>query len=180
MNALRSPVYPELINIVEGHEVTFSEYRFDSADIRSRFSSYAFTNQRPITRSMLVWWAFRDSEQGLLDPDTVLEVEHIYARKRNEFEPLKNRANLEALGNKAMLKKSVNIRAADFRFEDKRKYYLGFRGGRGQDKVGTRIRELAEMAHTREDFTEADIETRTTKIIDSFVGYLSEVGLLTD
>lgn len=180
VNALRSPVYPELINIVEGHEVTFSEYRFDSADIRSRFSSYAFTNQRPITRSMLVWWAFRNPEQGLLDPDTVLEVEHIYARKRNEFEPLKNRANLEALGNKAMLEKSVNIRAADFRFEDKRKYYLGFRDGRGQDKVGTRIRELAEMARTREDFTEADIEVRTTKIIDSFVSYLGEVGLLTD
>ena len=110
----------------------------------------------------------------------MLEVEHIYARKRNEFEPLKNRANLEALGNKAMLEKGVNIRAADFRFEDKRKYYLGFKDGRGQDKAGTRIRELAEMARTCEDFTEADIEARTTKIIDSFVSYLGEVGLLTD
>lgn len=178
VNALRSPVYPELINIVEGREVTFSEYRFDSADIRSRFLSYAFTNQRPITRSMLVWWAFRDPEQGLFDPDTVLEVEHIYARKRNEFEPLKNRANLEALGNKAMLEKSVNIRAADFRFEDKRKYYLGFRDGRGQEKAGTKVHELAEMARTRDDFTEADIEARTKEIIDSFVDYLGEVGLL--
>lgn len=180
VNALRSPVYPELINIVEGREVTFSDYRFDSADIRSRFLSYAFTNQRPITRSMLVWWAFCDSEQELFDSDTVLEVEHIYARKRNDFEPLRNRANLEALGNKAMLEKSVNIRAADFRFEDKRKYYLGFRDGRGQTKVGTKIHELSEMARTRSDFTEADIEARTEKIIDSFVDYLGEVGLLAD
>lgn len=180
VNALRSPVYPELINIVEGREVTFSEYRFDSEDIRSRFSSYAFTNQRPITRSMLVWWAFRDPGQGLIDPDTVLEVEHIYARKRNEFEPLKSRANLEALGNKAMLEKGVNIRAADYRFEDKRKYYLGFRDGRGQEKAGTRIHELADMARTYDDFTEADIEARTERIIGSFVDYLGEVGLLAD
>ena len=180
VNALRSPVYPELINIVEGREVTFSEYRFDSEDIRSRFSSYAFTNQRPITRSMLVWWAFRDPGQGLIDPDTVLEVEHIYARKRNEFEPLRNRANLEALGNKAMLEKGVNIRAADYRFEDKRKYYLGFRDGRGQEKAGTRIHELVDMARTYDDFTEADIEARTERIIGSFVDYLGEVGLLAD
>lgn len=180
VNALRSPVYPELINIVEEREVTFSEYRFDSEDIRSRFSSYAFTNQRPITRSMLVWWAFRDPGQGLIDPDTVLEVEHIYARKRNEFEPLRNRANLEALGNKAMLEKGVNIRAADYRFEDKRKYYLGFRDGRGQEKAGTRIHELVDMARTYDDFTEADIEARTERIIGSFVDYLGEVGLLAD
>lgn len=180
VNALRSPVYPELINIVEHREVTFSEYRFGSADIRSRFASYAFTNQRPITRSMLVWWAFKDQEQLLIDPDTRLEVEHIYARKRNDFEPLRNQANLEALGNKAMLEKSVNIRAADFRFEDKRKYYLGFKDGRGQERAGTKIRELAEMARTREDFTEADIKARTTEIIDQFVNYLGEVGLLSD
>lgn len=180
VNALRSPVYPELINIVEHREVTFSEYRFGSADIRSRFASYAFTNQRPITRSMLVWWAFKDQEQLLIDPDTRLEVEHIYARKRNDFEPLRNQANLEALGNKAMLEKSVNIRAADFRFEDKRKYYLGFKDGRGQERAGTKIRELAEMARTREDFNEADIKVRTTEIIDQFVNYLGEVGLLSD
>ena len=180
VNALRSPVYPELINIVEGREVTFSDYRFDSADIRSRFLSYAFTNQRPITRSILVWWAFRDPEQELFDSDTVLEVEHIYARRRNEFEPLRNRANLEALGNKAMLEKSVNIRAADFRFEDKRKYYLGFKDGRGQEKAGTKIHELAEMARASDDFTETDIETRTVKIIGSFVDYLGEVDLLRD
>lgn len=178
VNALRSPVYPEMINIVKGQDVTFSEYRFSSEDIRSRFVAYVFSNQRPITRSMLVWWAFRNPDQPLIDPDTVLEVEHIYARKRNEFEPLENKGNLEALGNKAMLEKGVNIRAADYRFEDKKKYYLGFTGGRGQSRPGTKIWELAEMARTNDDFTEKDIEKRTALIIDSFVDYLGEVGLL--
>ena len=180
VNALRSPVYPELINIVNGREVTFSEYRFGSGDIRSRLLSYTFTNQRPITRSMLVWRAFSDPDQPLVNPDTVFEVEHIYARRRNEVFPLKRRENLEALGNKAMLEKSVNISASDFRFEDKKKYYLGYRNDKGQLRRGTEIRELAEMARSREDFTEADIEARTTEIINSFVDYLGEVGLLTD
>lgn len=178
VNALRSPVYPELINIVDGREVAFSEYRFRAADIRARLASYTFTNQRPITRSMLVWRAFSNPEQELVDPDTVFEVEHIYARKRNEVAPLLRRENLEALGNKAMLEKSINIRAADFRFEDKKKYYLGYRNDKGKMRPGTKIRELTELARTRDDFTEADIEARTAEIIDSFVGYLGEVGLL--
>lgn len=178
VNALRSPVYPELINIVNGKEVTFSEYRFDSAGIKARFSSYVFTNQRPITRSMLVWWAFENPAQPLLDTDTVLEVEHIYARRRNQDEPLVNRSNLEALGNKSMLEKNVNIRAADYRFEDKRRYYLGFKTEKGQIRPGTKICELIELANTRDDFTEQDIEARTTNIIDSFVRFLEEVSLL--
>ena len=178
VNALRSPVYPEMINIVEGREVTFSDYCFNAEDIRSRFSAYAFTNQRPITRSMLVWWAFHNLKQALIDPDSVLEVEHIYARKRNEFEPLTKRSNLEALGNKAMLEKSVNIRAADYRFEDKKKYYLGYKDDRGQERAGTKIQELIDFANNREDFTETDIEYRTNEIINSFIDYLGEVELL--
>lgn len=178
VNALRSPVYPELINIVNGEKVTFSEYRFDSADIRSRFNSYDFTNQRPITRSMLVWWAFKNPDQPLLDTDTVLEVEHVYARRRNQDEPLKNRSNLEALGNKAMLEKNVNIRAADYRFEDKKRYYRGFKTEKGQQRAGTKIRELIELADTHDDFTEQDIEARTARIIDAFVDYLGKVDLL--
>ena len=178
VNALRSPVYPELINIVNGEEVTFSEYRFNPADIKSRFNSYVFTNQRPITRSMLVWWAFENPDQPLLDTDTVLEVEHIYARRRNQDEPLKSRSNLEALGNKAMLEKNVNIRAADYRFEDKKSYYRGFKTEKGQLRPGTKIRELVELAETHEDFTEQDIEVRTASIIDAFVDYLGKVNLL--
>lgn len=180
VNALRSPVYPELINIVEGREVEFAEYRFRADDIRSRLASYTFTNQRPITRSMLIWHAFSNPEQELVDPNTIFEVEHIYARRRNEVSPLARRENLEALGNKAMLEKSINIRAADFRFEDKKKHYLGYHNGKGQARSGTKIRELAELAQTHNDFTEADIERRTAEIIDSFVDYLGEVGLLAD
>lgn len=172
VNALRSPVYPEMINLVEGKEITFAKYLFDKESIRDRFNNYVFSNQRPITRSMLVWWAFNNEDQQLIDSDTVLEVEHIFARRRNEDEPLKNKANLEALGNKAMLEKSVNIRAADYRFADKKKYYQGFSTDKGKKRGGTQIIELLKLSKTKEDFAENDIELRTKAIIDSFIDYL--------
>lgn len=99
VNSLRSPVYPEMINVVEHRPVAFSGYLFGRDDITARFHAFQFTNQRAITRSMLAWWAYHDPEQQLWPADTVLEVEHVYARKRAEVEPLSKRENLEALGN---------------------------------------------------------------------------------
>lgn len=180
VNSLRTPMYPEMVNIMKGEPVTFARHRFGKDEIADRFRAFQFTNQRAITRSMLAWWAYRDPEQQLWEQDTTLEVEHVYARKRAEVEPLASRANLEALGNKALLEKRVNIRAADYRFEDKRKYYLGFTDGNGKQREGTANAELRRMAQECDDFTESDIETRTDKIIDVFVGYLRDNGLLKD
>ena len=178
VNALRSPVYPEMINVVNHLPVTFENYKFERGDIAARFRAYVFTNVRPITKSMLVWWAFSDENQKLLPWDTVIEVEHIYARKRSDTSPLKNQSNLEALGNKAILEKRVNIRASDYRFEDKKKHYLGYRTSKGQLKGGADVHELVELANNCDDFSEADIEARTSKIIESFVDYLGSVNLL--
>lgn len=179
MNALRGPVYPALIDIVNGRDADFSGHLFDRETITGRFRSYQFTNQRRFTRSMLVWWAYSDPEQPLMDLDTTLEIEHIYARKRNEVHPLANRSNLEALGNKAMLEKRVNIRAADYQLADKRKYYEGYTNDKGTEVPGTAVRELVEISR-RGDFTEADIEERTERIIAAFVDWLGELGLLSE
>lgn len=177
VNALRVPMYPQMENIVNHKPVEFDEFRFDRDDISARFHAFAFTNQRQFTRSMLMWWAFTSPEQQLLSLDTVLEVEHIYARKRNEATPLKNRSNLEALGNKAMLEKRINIRAADYRFEDKKKYYQGFTTDKGAIRKGTNIHELQVLSE-KDDFTEDDIVKRTDEIIDTFMDYLGDNGLL--
>lgn len=178
VNALRSPVYPEMISIVEHRPVEFANHRFDRAGIAERFRSYVFTNGRPVTKSMLTWWAYADPDQPLMGLDTTLEIEHIYAKRRNEAEPLSKPSNLEALGNKALLEKRVNIRAADYRFPDKRKYYEGYTDGNGRQKAGTEITELRRMVETMDDFSEADIEERTGAIIGSFVDYLGDNGLL--
>jgi hypothetical protein len=179
VNALRTPVYPEMINIVNGTKVTFEKHRFNKESIKSQFINYKFTNGRPITKSMLSWWAFTNNDQNILEPDVKYEIEHIFAKKRADIEnSLKNPGNLEALGNKAILEKRINIRASDYRFEDKKKYYKGYTDSKGHYKNGTHDQELIKIADTHDDFTEADIELRTNCIIDTFIGFLDKTNLL--
>ena len=178
VNALRTPVYAEMINLVNDKPVTFADFKFDTDKVRSMFSNFSFNNSRPITKSMISWWAYQDENQELLPLETVLEIEHIYARSRQDKEQsLRDIHNLEALGNKALLEKRINIRAADYRFEDKKKYYTGFTNSRNQEKEGTKIKELINLANNSSDFTEADIEKRTKDIMDKFIGFLSDNGL---
>lgn len=179
VNALRTPVFSEMIKIVNGDEVDFAEFKFELENTRSKFDNYSFSNNRAITKSMLVWWAFSDDQQTLIDINTVYEIEHIYARKRAENEGLKDKKNLESLGNKAILEKRINIRASDYRFADKRKYYTGFVNAKGQKKEESKVYELVEMANKANyDFTESEIETRYDRIMTAFMSYLESNGLL--
>jgi len=173
VNALRTPVFAEMVNIVTGQPVTFTDYKFDAEQVKNMFSNFSFTNIRPITKSMVAWWAFHDDSQELLSLETVFEIEHIYSRSRQDKEKkLTDARNLESLGNKALLEKRINIRASDYRFEDKKKYYLGFTNSRNQKKDGTKIAELVTLANTSTDFTEGDILARHKNIMDAFLSFL--------
>lgn len=179
VNALRTPVYAEMINIVNGQAVQFTDFKFEAEHVRNVMSNYVFSNSRAITKSMLTWWAYKDDRQELLSLETLLETEHIFARNRQDKEKsLTNKKNLEALGNKALLEKKINIRASDYRFEDKKKYYTGYENSRKQKKEGTKIVELLEFAKTRSDFVETDIEQRNSDIMESFIRFLDEQSLL--
>ena len=178
VNALRGPVYTEMVNLVNNQEVTFKDYRFDRENIRQQFQMYKFTNQRPITRSLLIWWAFNNSNQRLFDISTTLQIEHIFAKKRASVSPLLHEENLESLGNKAFLEMRINIRASDYRFSDKARYYLGFTTSGGVIKEKTNNAELVELANIKDDFTEMDIENRSKQIINAFVDYLDANGLI--
>lgn len=179
VNALRTPIYAEMVSIVNSQPVTFVDFKFEADKVQSMFANFTFNNSRPITKSMLAWWAFQDDDQELFPLETVLEIEHIYARNRYDKDTsLTDVENLEALGNKALLEKRINIRAADYRFEDKIKYYQGFMNSRNQKKEGTRNHELCRLAETLTDFTEKDILERTKKIMAKFLGYLKENELL--
>mgnify|MGYP000381287156 CR=1 FL=1 len=70
----------------------------------------------------------------------------------------------------------INIGAADYRFEDKKKYYVGFTK-RGVKKDGTKVHELVEMANSHSDFTEADIIERSKRIMAAFIEFLRENDL---
>lgn len=177
VNALRTPVYAEMVNIVNNRPVTFDGFKFEPEKVQSMFYNFVFNNARPITKSMLAWWAFQYDSQELISLETILEVEHIYARNRYENDKsLSDVRNLEALGNKALLEKRINIRAADYRFADKIKYYQGFTNSRNQQKEGTQNHELILLS-TADDFTEADIVRRTEDIMSAFVAFLKDNDL---
>ena len=177
VNALRTPVYAEMVNIVNNRPVTFDGFKFEPEKVQSMFSNFVFNNARPITKSMLAWWAFQYDSQELISLETILEVEHIYARNRYDNDKsLSDVRNLEALGNKALLEKRINIRAADYRFADKIKYYQGFTNSRNQQKEGTQNHELILLS-TADDFTEADIVRRTEDIMSAFVAFLKDNDL---
>ena len=173
VNALRTPIYDEMINIINGIDVTFDKYKFDRESIRQSLINYSFDNRRPITKSMLAWWAFTNEQQAYLSLEQPFEIEHIYAKNRQDIDSgLTDKRNLERLGNKSLLEKSVNIRVSDFRFEDKVKKYKGYMNDKGKYIDGTKIQDLLTIDSRYQDFTEDDIVSRNNLIIESFMNYI--------
>lgn len=177
VNALRTPIYREMVNLINGKEVTFSDFKFERDNLENIIKSYRFLNQRQITRSMITWWAYQHNQQVLLPLESKFDIEHIYAKNRVKNEPLKDGWNAELLGNKSLLEQRINIRASDYRFTDKVKYYKGLQGGKGERKQ-TCISELLAMANEKNDFTEDDILNRNEAIIKGFIAYLDQNELL--
>lgn len=177
VNALRTPIYTAMVNIVNSRPVEFADRKFDLVQLKSMFENYEFNNNRPITKSMLAWWAFQNTDQSLLNIETSYDIEHIYAKNRNEKEnSLTNIKIVEKLGNKSLLEKRINIRASDYRFDDKKKYYEGFTTARGKLKEPTNIVSL-KILTSKPDFTETDIVNRNNEIINAFMEYLKANNL---
>ncbi len=179
VNALRTPIYAEMLNIINGKDISFEGFKFNPITLLTQYDTYDFSNRRPLTKSMLTWWAFKNTKQEMLPLELPLEIEHIFARNRQENEKsLKNTNNLESLGNKALLEKKINIRASDYRFGDKKKYYQGYEKGK-IIKEGTHIGELLDISE-KDDFVEKDIEDRNLRIREAFKNYLKENNLLAE
>lgn len=178
VNSLRTPIFAEMINIVNGKEVKFEEFKFDKDRFCSIFSNYVFSNNRAITKSMITWWAFTFKGQSLLSLETTFDIEHIYPRGRQQKEGgLTTQKSIELLGNKALLERRINIRASDYRFVDKKKYYDGFTTSKGEKK-GTNIQELLLLSSQESDFTEDNIMKRDHDILDGFLMYLTTNNLV--
>lgn len=159
-----------MASIAQGQEADFRGYEFDVNELTDRISTFDFANSSKITRSMITWQAFQDRQQELLALEGKYDIEHILPRRREG--ELTRKANLESIGNKSLLEKEINIRASDYRFRDKANYYLGYTG-----KNPTKIHELTELAETKADFTEQDIEQRKQDIIDGFVNFIRKNNL---
>ncbi len=178
VNALRTPIYPEMINIVNGAEISFNDYLLNENEVDNGIRNYIFTNGRPITKSMLAWWMYQEPNQELININTKLEIEHIYPKKRQENEKsLSDKNSLEKLGNKALLEEKINVRASDYRFTDKAKYYNGFENDKGVYKNGTQDEELVKLASKYQDYTEENILNRTEQIYSHFIKFVKAQNL---
>jgi hypothetical protein len=179
VNALRTPVYAEMVNIVEGKEISFSEFKIEKETLKSIINHFEFNNGRPITKSILTWWIFSFEDQEIPSLTTNFEIEHIFAKKRQENDKtLTNIKNLESLGNKSLLESRINIRASDYKFDDKIKYYRGFVNDKGINKEGTMIAELKEIKNKYSTFSENNIEFRNQEIINKFISFVEENNIL--
>ncbi len=179
VNALRTPVYAEMVNIVEGKEISFLGFKIEKETLKSIMNHFEFNNGRPITKSMLTWWIFSFEDQEIPSLTTNFEIEHIFAKKRQENDKtLTNIKNLESLGNKSLLESRINIRASDYKFDDKIKYYRGFVNDKGDNKEGTMIAELKEIKNKYSTFSENDIELRNQEIINKFISFVEENNIL--
>ena len=179
VNALRTPIFAEMLNIVNLNEVTFSDFKFDKEQTRSAILIYDFKNGRPITKSMLALRMMLNKEQSYPKLSQQFDIEHIYPRKRQENEKgLSNNRQIDLLGNKSLLEKQINIRASDYRFEDKIKYYQGFVNSRGQRIGGTENLELKNISNVYKKFGEKEIVDRTDLFIDDFMNLLDQNSLI--
>lgn len=178
---IRRPFVLEFKNIYNGEPIKFEQYRQKESFVRSRLGEMNFSNSKMITRAMLAWWTFQNPAQDLPPLGVELQIEHILSKKRQELHHvLENPDALEFLGNKSLLEKTINIRAADYRFIDKKKYYLGWQPpGKGKKyQACTFNLELRGLAETHNDFREEDIIDRNEKIFDTFIEYLRGNDLL--
>ena len=74
--------------------------------------------------------------------------------------------------------KNINIRASDYRFTDKIKYYQGYTSANGKLKHGTKVHELLKLSNEKNDYTEQDIVERKESIIEGFLQYLKDNELI--
>jgi hypothetical protein len=180
VNALRTPLYAEMVKIYNKQQCDFSDFKFARDHISKVLDNYKFTNNRDVTRSLITWYAFTFEEQKRPMDATGFDIEHIYAKERhNKENKLQNPDNLEELGNKILLEKSINIRAADYRFNDKKRYYIGYSDAKGKEYKKSIIAEYAYLTQ-KDDFLEEDIVERDKLIHEKFINYLRAEGLLKD
>ena len=175
VNALRTPIFTEMINIVNGKVVDFNEFKFDKKELEIAIRNYKFLNGRPITKSMLTLWAFNNNNQKLLSLNDRFEIEHIYAKKRAIKDGATDLEFIDWLGNKSLLEKGINGSAGDCYFDDKKRLY---KFGSSKKPGATKILDLLDIANTYKQFNKSDIETRNDDIITGFLNFIQGLELI--
>ena len=178
VNQLRTPIFKEMSEIVNRNSLvpSFENHLFDENSLRTAFDNFEFSNMKGITKSFLVWFAFLNENQQLLNLKESLQIEHIFAKKRAEINGISDKNLIESIGNKIILESSINIKASDFEFDVKKDFYLG-KKRRGNSKEPSKITEIIELTNL-DKFDENEIIERKSRIIDNFIEKLKSENLL--
>lgn len=177
--ALRTPYFPEMLKLHKQQAVTFEEYKISKEILKDILNNYEFNHNKPITKSMLVWWAFQNPDQEVPSLSEVFDTEHIYSRNRKRLDNTDiSDEQIESIGNKSLLERTINIRASDYKFKDKKEYYCGKRNTKNKHPTPTIIKDLLQLCENKNDFTEDDIEYRKNAILGTFINNLDKFCLL--
>ena len=55
VNALRTPIYAEMVKLVKGEDIDFCDHKFDIENTKNMFLNFTFYNLKPITKALLTW-----------------------------------------------------------------------------------------------------------------------------
>lgn len=122
---------------------------------------------------ILNWWTFCKDNQPLPPFKELFQVEHIFAKKNIATDNMRSTEWIDSLGNLALLEQSINSKASNKGFADKRQYYLGT-----NKRKGTINQELVHLAETHETFTEHDIKKRDKEIKSAVFEFIKQEGFL--
>lgn len=168
VSPLRQPMLKAMNDVARKEKIKFE--KFSKAALEYEFEETDFSNNRPITKSMLAWWAMHFEEQTPL-PFAGFHIEHILAVKRYDKsdKPVdKDKKIIESIGNKSFLEGNINCKASNHRLEDKRECY------KGSKIYELNLKELFAPGKTEEDA----INERAREMLNEFINFLSKNDLI--
>ncbi len=176
LDYLRTPLYNEMAHYAKDRTIDFTKHALGNQDyIREAFETFSSSRNQSV-KFLLYWYAYQNPQQELIPTGKKISVEHIFSKNRATVRgALDDPSCVELIGNKSIMESNLNIRASDFRFEDKRAYYLGTRDDK---RKPTMIRDLRELASNKADFTEEDIKERTECIFQTLLSFLRRYDLV--
>ena len=170
LGSCKGPIFKAMANIKNKENIELVlPNETNEENTRNSLEIYSFTNGRPITRAMLMWWSVLEKKEDL-NTATKYDIEHIYSRNfQKELEGLEDNKYLEFLGNKSLLEKRVNILASDNGFEVKCRNYYKY----------SKIEEMQNIGEKyKYTFGQEEIIKRNDEMIDAFIQFLKDNNVL--
>ena len=153
---------------------TFNYPIFKEEDFARGFRNI-YTQSKYMIKPILLWEAYSIDEQVLIGEKTKTEIEHILPKhwKSSSYKEWKKddaTEYLEKIGNKIILDKKTNIQAGDGFFKEKKNRWYNS----SPIKV---VNKLAEE-YPHEDWIKEDIEKRENNLLNAFVAFAKQYGII--